>query len=100
MHRTQVYLDEELVARLQRLARHEGTSMAELVRRAAWRLVQDTDDVELWGTDDSIWRLLGAEQGGPSESTSSHVDSYLYDARTVEMARRRVRSPRRMPQTT
>jgi predicted DNA-binding protein len=34
MHKTSVYLDDELTARLARLAREEGTSQAEILREA------------------------------------------------------------------
>ena len=97
MHRTQLYLDEELVGRLRRLAMDEGTSMAELVRQAAWQLVRGRDDVEPWNKDDSIWRILGTEQGGGSDETSSHVDDYLYCGSDIELSRR---SPGGEPTTT
>ena len=78
MHRTQVYLESDLVAQLQELARREGTSMADLIRRAARRFIQDAEGQDLWAADDPIWGLAGLLTEGPAEDTSEHVDDYLY----------------------
>ncbi|HEU0167349.1 MAG TPA: ribbon-helix-helix protein, CopG family [Chloroflexota bacterium] len=87
MHRTQVYLEDELVAGLQRLARQEGTSMGELIRRGAREVLEQAGGREPWAPSDAIWELFGAIKpapDGPLEDTSSHADHYLYDALSSE----------------
>lgn len=81
MRRTQVYLDEELVAGLQRLARTEGTSMGELIRRGARRLLQETVATEPWGAADPLWDLVGFVSGGAPDDASLNADRYLYGER-------------------
>src|SRR5579862_188033 len=78
MHRTQVYLEDELVAALQRLARREGSSMGELIRRGARQLVQESEQHEPWAANDPIWELVGLAKGGPPDDGSANADQYLY----------------------
>ncbi|MDE3075619.1 MAG: CopG family transcriptional regulator [Chloroflexota bacterium] len=78
MHRTQVYLEEELVAGLQRLAHQEGTSMGELIRRAAWRLLGESGGQQPWDAADPVWELVGLVKGGPVDDGSVAADRYLY----------------------
>jgi hypothetical protein len=79
MHRTQVYLEQELVDGLQQLARREGTSMGELIRRGARLVVDSAPAIEPWSAEDPIWELLGMASGGEPSDTSRRVDEILYD---------------------
>ena len=83
MHRTQIYLPEELNSALDELARAQGTTKADLMRRAAQRLV----DEETSNVGDPIWGLvaLGKSPGG---NASERHDRYLADAEAVGWKRR------------
>lgn len=70
MKRTQIYLDSELGAALQRLARKRHTSMAALVRSAARRLVDEEEAVK------DLLGLIGMATGEPGNISEEH-DKYL-----------------------
>ncbi|HET6949325.1 MAG TPA: ribbon-helix-helix protein, CopG family [Acidimicrobiales bacterium] len=53
MNRTQIYLTDELRARIDARARAEGTTMAEVVRHAVERYVDEPVDVD--GTLDATF---------------------------------------------
>lgn len=60
MKRTQIYFDEEEKRALEKLARSEGTSMAELVREAVSRYLQTETKRKVLLKDDPIYQLIGA----------------------------------------
>jgi predicted transcriptional regulator len=69
MHRTQVYLDEDLDQALGELARLRGTSKAGLIRLAARRLlVEEREKAE----EDPILGLSGLGHGGPGHASADH----------------------------
>lgn len=78
MHRTQVYLEDDVVESLQRLARAEGTSMGELIRRGARRILEESAGARRWESADPVWELVGLVKGGRPDDASAKVDSYLY----------------------
>jgi hypothetical protein len=71
MRRTQVYLEPELVASLDRLARERGTSRAALIRAAAQTLVKQ--QTSSYG---SILELVGMGRGDAADVSERH-DDYL-----------------------
>lgn len=77
MHRTHISLTEEQVKALRRLAAERSVSMAELIRRAVDRLLEDRDD----GEDARGWALavVGAFASGRSDGAERH-DHHLADA--------------------
>lgn len=69
MQRTQVYLEPDLNAALNRLARQRGTSKANLLRLAARRLLEDeTSDEE----EDAIMGLIGIGGSGSGHASAEH----------------------------
>src|SRR5438045_2794723 len=80
MHRTQVYLEQALVEGLQRLARREGSSMGELIRRGAWQVLNSAPAIEPWSAEDPIWSLIGMITEGEPSDDARHVDEILYGA--------------------
>ena len=93
MHRTQVYLPKALNSALDELARARGTTKADLMRRAAQRLVDEQSTVE----DDPIWGLVGIGQsqsgptlGGrsPGGRAAEEHDRYLAEAEVTRWKRR------------
>lgn len=66
--RTQIYLEPELGAALDRLAHARGTSRANLIRLAARRLLQQEQDDE----EDPILGLLGLGDAGAGRLSEEH----------------------------
>ena len=83
MHRTQIYLPDDLTRALDALARERGTSRGGLLREAAQQLVEDERTTPSFGADplDAIVGMAGP--GGPPDLSERH-DDYL-----VESERRR-----------
>lgn len=78
MHATQVYLEPDLADALRQQARREGTSMGELIRRGARKVLDEAESAEPWQAGDSIWQMIGAIQDSVPGDVSRHVDDYLY----------------------
>ena len=76
MHRTQIYLEPELSAALDRLARDGGMSRAKLIRIAEQRLLE----VEQGGQEDPIVGLIGLGNAGRGRVSEQH-DRTLADHR-------------------
>lgn len=80
MIRTQIQLSEEQARRLQAMARREGVSMAELVRRCidATLTAQETDLARRY---EAARRLIGrfADRSGARDLADRH-DAYLDEA--------------------
>lgn len=68
MHRTQIYLQPDLNADLDRLARERGTSKADLIRLAARRFVEQ----EQAGDEDPLLGLIGLGDAGPGQVSEEH----------------------------
>src|SRR5688500_17475239 len=83
MHRTQVYRPEALNSALDELARQQGTSKADLMRRAAQRLVGEETPVE----SDPPWGIVALGSGGPGYAAENH-DRYLAEAEVARWKRR------------
>ncbi|MFA5787045.1 MAG: ribbon-helix-helix protein, CopG family [Actinomycetota bacterium] len=77
MRRTQIYVEEELDARLRAAAAAEGRSAAALIRDAVRMYLSGKSDET---QDDAFLGLAGAFAGGPSDASTEH-DRYLYGAR-------------------
>jgi metal-responsive CopG/Arc/MetJ family transcriptional regulator len=77
MQRTQICLEPELAASLDRLARDRGTSRAEVIRTAARRLVAEHVSTDT----DSILEIIGIGQDAASDVSENH-DAYLTSAET------------------
>jgi hypothetical protein len=75
MHRTQVYLDEDLDQGLGELAQRRGTSKASLIRLAARRLLLEEQET---AEEDPILGLSGLGHGGSSHASVDH-DRILAD---------------------
>lgn len=68
MLRTQIFLEPDLTAALDRLARRRGTSRANLIRLAARRLLQQEQGEDT----DPILGLIGLGNGGPGRTSIEH----------------------------
>ena len=75
MHRTQIYLDDDLDRALVELAQRRGTSKAGLIRLAARRLLVEEQGM---AEEDSILGLSGLGHGGPGQASVDH-DRILAD---------------------
>ncbi|KAA1250636.1 CopG family transcriptional regulator [Mycobacterium simiae] len=67
MRRTNIYLDERQTASLDRLAKQEGVSRAELIRQLLQRALASADDnlaSDLKAIDDSFGTLRGLDVAG------------------------------------
>lgn len=67
MHRTNIYLDDDLSEQLDQLARQEGTSRAELVRRLLAQALAGTEhdlEVDLAAIESSFGIMSGAVLSG------------------------------------
>lgn len=78
MHRTQIYLPEEMAAALDRLAHQRGTSRADLLREGARRML-DEQARSASSDDDPLDALVGIFDGGPSNAAAEH-DQFLADS--------------------
>lgn len=80
MIRTQIQLTEEQARRVRALARREGVSMAEIIRRGVEHLLaaDEPSRADLWA---SAAAILGAfrDSGGADDVARRH-DAYLDDA--------------------
>lgn len=76
MKRTQIYIDEELDARLREAAAAEGRSAASLIREAVRSYLSAGGTI---GSSDAFLELAGAFSGGPPDESTEH-DRYLYGA--------------------
>ncbi|MDH7578579.1 MAG: CopG family transcriptional regulator [Bacillota bacterium] len=74
--RTQIYLPEELHRRLRDRAVESGKSMAEQIREALQRYLDETEAV-IPKPDDPVWGLAGRVEGRDRDLSTGH-DSYLY----------------------
>jgi len=74
MQRTQIYLEPDLSAALDRLARDRGMSRAKLIRLAAQRLLEDEQGIQ----EDPIFGLIGLANAGPGCTSEEH-DRILTD---------------------
>jgi hypothetical protein len=68
MQRTQIYLEPELSAALERLARKRGTTKASLIRLGARRLLEQVEA----GDVDPILGLIGLGDGGAGRVSEEH----------------------------
>ena len=87
MHRTQIYLPEALNQSLDELARQQGTTKADLMRRAAQRLVDEETPIE----SDPIWGIVGLGARADRESSGNAAeehDRYLADTEVARWKRR------------
>ena len=80
MHRTQIYLPDDMTQALDKLAQDQGTSRAELLREAARRFLDERRLVLPFG-EDSLDGILGiAGRGdGIHEPVSAEHDRYLVE---------------------
>lgn len=81
MKRTQIYLDQDLDARLRVVAAEEGRSAAAVIRDALRTYLAGRRSAV---AADPFLELAGAFAGGPRDASTEH-DRYLYG----ERARRR-----------
>ncbi len=81
MRRTQIYLEPALSEALDRLARRQGTSRAELVREAARRFLAAEEPEE-----DPIWGIVGIGRGPSDGRGSLDHDRILAEFQLKEMA--------------
>ena len=72
---TQIYLERDLIAALDRLARKRGTSRANVIRLATRQFVAQ-DDMAAPGW---ILELAGTGHGGPGDVSERH-DDHLIEA--------------------
>lgn len=74
MRRTQIYIDEELDARLREAAAAEGRSAASIIREAVRAYLSARGSAP-----DPFLEVAGAFTGGPTDASTEH-DRYLYGA--------------------
>ncbi len=84
MQRTQIYLEPELAASLDRIARRRGTSRANLIRVAARQLISEENEAPVG----SILSLagIGHDKDGATDVAERH-DEYLADAEFAKWQR-------------
>jgi hypothetical protein len=75
MKRLQIMIDEEDDARLERLAREEGTSKAALIRRFVHERLHPLPPLE----EDPLWKLVGMSDAEPGD-----VDEVVYGPSTPD----------------
>jgi metal-responsive CopG/Arc/MetJ family transcriptional regulator len=80
MHRTQIYLEPDLSAALDRLARQRGTSRASLIREATRKLLAREAITE----ENSILGLIGMGQDTAGDVSERH-DHYLAEHTLKQM---------------
>ncbi|MBI2756236.1 MAG: CopG family transcriptional regulator [Chloroflexi bacterium] len=68
MRRTQIYLEPELTAALDQLAKQRGQSRAQVLREAAWRLLRDVGATE----GDPLQGIVGLGNAGPGTAACDH----------------------------
>mgnify|MGYP005864063869 CR=1 FL=1 len=73
MVRTQIQLTEEQARALKEVAAERGVSMAELIRQAVDRILEESAEDEKWRR---AMALIGRYRGGPSDVSTNH-DKYL-----------------------
>ncbi len=76
MIRTQIQLTEGQASALKEIAQQRGVSMAELIRRAVERIVEESDEEDKWRRASS---LIGRYHSGRSDVSVNH-DQYLDEA--------------------
>lgn len=68
LRRMQIYLEPELSAALERLARKRGISKTALIRLAARQLLAG----EISGAQDPIFGIIGLGDAGPERTSEEH----------------------------
>ena len=76
MIRTQVQLTEKQVEMLKELARRENVSMAELIRRAVERWLQEASPISLGERKRRALDIVGRFRSGRADVSDKH-DEYL-----------------------
>lgn len=76
MVRTQIQLNEEQARALKEMAAKKGVSMAELIRRAVERILEEDEEAEKWRRALSV---LGRFSDDASDVSTNH-DKYLDEA--------------------
>ncbi|MBI5508589.1 MAG: ribbon-helix-helix protein, CopG family [Deltaproteobacteria bacterium] len=79
MIRIQVQLEEEVAARLRGAAKREGTSVAELVRRATDRMLEADRSVSVSDRKARALAVCGRFGSGGADGSERH-DDYLGEA--------------------
>ena len=79
MVRTQIQLTEEQAARLRRLAAQKGISMAQIVREAVERYMEQTGAVDESELDARALAVIGQFASGRRDVSAEH-DRYLDEA--------------------
>ena len=74
--RTQMYFPLSLFRDLQAIAQQEHASVAELVRRAAQKYLEDYQGKINW-KNDSLWNIIGSGESRIGDLSAEH-DHYLY----------------------
>lgn len=75
LRRTQVYLPEDILLDLRRMANKEKTTIANLVRNAISDFLKK-EKVRSW-ENDSLWNMVGAGSSQEGDISINH-DKYLY----------------------
>jgi metal-responsive CopG/Arc/MetJ family transcriptional regulator len=83
MQRTQIYLEPEISAALDRLARQRGTTRAALLRLAARRLLGAEETPEC----DPILGIIGLGNNDEATDVSERHDDYLIAAEMASWTR-------------
>lgn len=76
MIRTQIQLTEGQASALKEIAQQRGVSMAELIRQAVERIVDESDEADKWRRATA---LIGRYHSGRSDVSINH-DQYLDEA--------------------
>ena len=74
--RTQMYFPLSLFKDLQSIAQQEHASVAELVRRAAQKYLEDYHEKINW-KNDPLWNIIGSGKSHIGDLSTEH-DHYLY----------------------
>jgi predicted transcriptional regulator len=84
MHRTQIYLDDEQTALLDRRAAAEGASRSTLIRRAVDRyLTQEDEDAAAWREQ---WKKVVRDTAGTASELADGAE-YVEGLRRQDAAR-------------
>lgn len=76
MVRTQIQLTEEQARALKEMATQRGVSMAELVRQAVERIIEEREEADKWRR---ALEIVGRYHSGLSDVSTNH-DKYLDEA--------------------
>lgn len=78
LKRTQMYLSEDMLEQVRRVADSEHTTIAEIVRNAVDEFLKKKKKKEVNWDNDPLWDMVGQAGSSGSSDVSVNHDAYLY----------------------